>query len=135
MKLVKVLLVDDDPLLLKAHQRLVNSLECSKAVDVHTATGVAEGFASVSFAHATGAPFQMVISDIDMRDGTGFDLISMIRDKYTGSDAPHVLLVTGHADDAKRERATNTRVNLVEKTYFSTDVLPLIKSLVKLQAV
>lgn len=134
MKLVKVLLVDDDPMLLRAHQRLINSLECAKVIDVHTATGVAEGFANVSFAHATDAPYQMVISDIDMLDGTGFDLLNMIRDKYTGSEAPHILLVTGHADDAKRERAANMRINLVEKAYFSTDVLPSIKSLVKMQA-
>lgn len=134
MKLVKILLVDDDPMLLRAHQRLISSLECANAIDVHTASGVVEGFAAVSLAQAFNVPYQMVISDVDMLDGTGFDLVRMVRDKYTGGEAPHILLVTGYADDDKRERAANMRINLVEKSYFSTDVLPSIKSLVKMQA-
>ena len=147
LKPLKILLVDDDVLRLKAHQRLIRCMECSDKLDIHQSTGVAEGFAQIAFAAATGTPYDLVISDVDMKDGTGFDLVSMIRDKYATAPtelmnsiqrnyenwAPQLVLVSGHVDDAKRAHANSVHVQLFEKTYFSTDVLPIIKSQLKMR--
>lgn len=149
LKLLKILLVDDDVMLLKAHHRLINCMDCKLELDIHQTTGVVEAFAQISFAAATAAPYDLVISDIDMLDGTGFDLVNMIHDKFGNPApsklnviqhdyfvwAPQTVLVTGHVDDAKKARANSMQVQLFEKTYFSTDVLPIIKNLLKMRNV
>jgi CheY-like chemotaxis protein len=70
-----------------------------------------------------------VISDIDMRDGTGFDLAAMLRDRFSDNNF-RVVLVTGWIDANKQTRAHQAGCELVDKMYFSTDVLPMLRSLV-----
>lgn len=130
MNKVKVLLVDDDPELLRAHKRLIGVLDCADQIDIVIANGVVEGFAAFSFAMATGSSFDIVVSDIDMKDGTGFDLVAMMQDRFL-DQCPRLVLVTGWIDANKQILAHKANCELIDKMYFSTDVLPMLRALVK----
>ncbi len=94
----KILLVDDEPLLLKTHKRLLGTLQkhlgFTEKLEIHDAEGVSHAYAAVAFASVTGSPYDLIISDIDMGDGTGFDLLRMVDDRF-GASKPTTIMVSG----------------------------------------
>ncbi len=90
-----VLVVDDDPtFLLLASETLERS-----GFKVTVAATVKEATAAL----AAVAP-DMVLLDVDLPDGSGFDICRRIRSARLNSDVP-VFLVTGHDDTASIEAA------------------------------
>jgi DNA-binding NtrC family response regulator len=69
---LRILVVDDDPLVLKAVGRMLSAI-----ADVDLASGVREATLRIA-----AAPYDVVLSDDSMPDGGGRSLLSRVRDEY-----------------------------------------------------
>lgn len=132
----KILLVDDEPLLLKTHKRLLGTLQRhlgpTDKIEIHDAEGVTHAYAAVAFAGSIGRQYDLVISDIDMRDGTGFDLLRMIEDKF-GRDKPNTIMVSGLVDEQRRLIATQYGSRLYDKFDFGTTVVAAVANMIQVR--
>lgn len=90
----RLLLVDDEPLVT---EELQEALEF-EGFEVETANSVADALVLTD-----GKRFDVVITDLKMPVATGLDLIAALRER---KDPPHVLVLSGHGADSKREEAT-----------------------------
>jgi len=89
---LRVLLVDDDPMLLESLTHTVNfdghAVVCAPDAD--------EGLAQAERAHASGQPFDVVITDLTMQ---GMDGLALAEQLKTRGLAQHVILLTGWGSD------------------------------------
>lgn len=69
---MKALIIDNEEPIRNALRELLNAL-CPQVKEIHEATGVATGLAAVK-EHRP----DVVFLDVEMNDGTGFDLISKL---------------------------------------------------------
>jgi EAL domain-containing protein (putative c-di-GMP-specific phosphodiesterase class I) len=79
----RILVVDDDPAILRAYQRLLTSRGCS----VDSATNGREGLALME-----SAPFDAIVSDVSMPEMNGLEFLRAVRQRNL--DVP-VILTTG----------------------------------------
>lgn len=91
----RVLLVDDEPLVLSAHQRLLTSMgyQVTVAHDAEEALGLIR---------AAREPFELVITDHAMPRMSGFDFAQAL---LAERPSARVLLCTGFSDDVDEPRA------------------------------
>lgn len=68
---MRILIVDDDTLLRNSLARLLG-----RHAQCETAPGVQAGISQLK---TSAVPFDVLLSDIDMDDGTGFDLVEELR--------------------------------------------------------
>ena len=92
---VKILLVDDEPLVLRSMQKTL----LRAGYEVETAGNCPDGLAAFDAAQAGGVSFQMAILDINMpgfepgdRSGSGLELLSRLRE--IDPDLPVINVVT-----------------------------------------
>lgn len=85
MKLPEVLLVEDEP----AHQMLI-----SKALDGHCDMDLAPGFNEALLLLSKGKKYKLIILDIMLGDGDGFDLCSRLRKMNTYELTPVIFLTS-----------------------------------------
>ena len=90
----RVLLVEDDE---DGAMLMVMSLERAGA-EVHHAPSLAAAFALLA-----DSPFQVLVSDLELPDGTGVELVSRCRVEWPEL-ALRALALTGHADAATASR-------------------------------
>jgi DNA-binding NtrC family response regulator len=100
---IRVLLVDDD----RDMANLMSRLLTMDGYDVSIAGGVAE---ALHLVRAT--PFDVMLSDIQLPDGDGIQLISQVR-QFSQMPA---IIVSGHGDDEtlRRTRAAGFCAHLVK---------------------
>ena len=67
--------------------------------------------AAAAFALLHRHPFDLVLSDVVMRGGSGFDLLVRVRADPTLRDTPFILLTSSCTDDLSRERGLNLGAN------------------------
>lgn len=111
MRFTRVLLVDDDTLVLRALQRLLRPLS---HLVVSTAIGVVDGHAKARYAAAAGERFDIVCSDIDMPDGSGFEMAQMIC--LDVKSPPRFVFMSGFVTGRKQEEAAALGSIILEKT-------------------
>jgi len=107
----KVLIVEDDSLLLDLLKNIFE-LERFNTIGVNSYEKAQEILASEKI--------HLVISDILLPDGNGFDLLKLIKKEY--SNLP-VLLITGHSGKFKREHAFKEGADGFFKKPFNNKVL------------
>lgn len=118
----KVLLVDDD----EDTRVLLSMLLEQSSVDVKTASSVTE---ALEFLEAE--IFDLLISDIEMPQQDGYDLIKFVRDMPQKRDIP-AIAVTAYARNEDRLRAIASGYNIhVPKPIESEEFLSIIEGLVK----
>jgi CheY-like chemotaxis protein len=103
---LRVLLVDDDPLLLESLTHTVN-------FDGHAvvcAANAAEGLAQAERANASAQPFDVVITDLTMQ---GMDGLALAEQLKTRGLAHHVVLLTGWGSDLLDEAEPPDHVDQV----------------------
>ncbi len=103
----RILLVDDHADTLVAARGLLEELSCR----VVTAASVEEALAA-----ARRGPFDLVISDIGLPDGSGFDLMQVLRERYGLAG----IAVTGYGMEAdlRRTREAGFVEHLVKPVTF-----------------
>lgn len=90
--MTRILIVDDEPLAQRRLRRLLTRLGIA-AEHIAMAGGV-----GTALAHLAAAPTDIVLLDVRMRDGTGFDLIHRLPEGI----APEIIFVTAFDDFAVR---------------------------------
>lgn len=103
----KLLLVEDDPMTLRVMARLLRGA----GHDVTVATGYQ---AALAAAHDD---IEVVISDIDLPDGSGFDLIQHLRDRHPAL-AGIALTGFGMDDDLEKSREAGFAIHLTKPIDF-----------------
>ncbi len=88
--MTRFLIVDDEPLAQRRLKRLLTRLDIAPE-RISTAGGV-----GAALAHLAAEPIDIVLLDVRMRDGTGFDLIHRLPDGI----APEIIFVTAFDDFA-----------------------------------
>lgn len=88
----KILIVDDEPLARRRLELILGELALP-GVEIGQADGVGSGLASIA-----ATPADILLLDVRMRDGTGFDLLEAL----PPSVAPAVIFVTAFDDFAVR---------------------------------
>lgn len=103
----KLLLVEDDPMTLRIMARLLHGV----GHDVTVASGYQ---AALDVARDD---IEIVISDIDLPDGSGFDLVQHLRDRYPGL-AAIALTGFGMDEDVDKSRAAGFAMHLTKPIDF-----------------
>ena len=94
---LRILIVDDDPLILQA-------LRVALEPDGHVLTTVDDGHAAIDAilaADATGAPFDIVITDLLLPNAGGYTVAATV--KRIRPDTP-VVLLTGQGESLQKDR-------------------------------
>ncbi len=86
-----VLIVDDNI----TNQRLLTGMLSSWRMKTTSAAGAAEALAHLHRAAQAGDPFTLVLTDLYMPDGDGFDLVEQIRQTPQLAGVPIVMLTSG----------------------------------------
>lgn len=103
---MKILIVDDDELLRNALVRVLG-----EHVQCETANGVQSAITKIST--STAAPFDVLLTDIDMDDGTGFDLAEHLCAQALMP--PRVIFMSGNVTVSRLERAMSFNAELYSK--------------------
>lgn len=89
---VNILLVEDESFQRETYGELLAFLELGQ---VHTARGVAEALETLAI-----CPFDLVITDVELDDGSGLDLVRLIRTQQTAaSPATRVIVLSAHHEE------------------------------------
>ncbi len=94
MKPARALLVDDEPLARAEMRRLLAAHAWVESID--QAASVAEAEAACRRAASEGRPYDLLFLDIEMPDGTGFDVLDRL------AATPEVIFVTAYDHHAVR---------------------------------
>lgn len=114
---LKALVVDDEPLLLEVWRALLDMLPC----DVTT---VASGNAAV--AALQNETFDLVITDVRMPDGDGFEVLNYLR----GQQHPaRVYLCSGYLDDESNITASYDIAGIIRKPFSFAEQLAHFRGL------
>jgi response regulator of citrate/malate metabolism len=89
---IRVLLVDDDALTLELHRSYVERIE---GFEVGAECSGARAALNAVLGHAGADPFDLVLLDITMPDGSGIDVLRTLRARATAID---VIAITGVRD-------------------------------------
>jgi two-component system LytT family response regulator len=106
MKTVRALIVDDEPLARRELRRLLASQTWLDTADEAASVGDAER--ACRRAEAEGRPFGLLLLDVEMPDGTGFDLLERL------GTTPEVIFVTAYDHHAVRAFRTDALDYLVK---------------------
>lgn len=109
MRLQRVLIIDDDPAVL---QSLGSALR-SEGYSVVAADGVKAGISAFSDAHEHGAPFEVVITDLNLPQIDGMTVAAKIR-KVSASTP--VIMLTGWGNELPVPRGESGQVDRVIST-------------------
>ena len=101
--MIRVLIVEDEPLIAEAHQAYLGRLQgFSVAAVAHTAR---DAMRAASEAAADGAAIDLVLLDIGLPEVDGYELARQLR-RLDPPDAPRTLVaVTGYGRAADKEKA------------------------------
>ncbi len=106
MKTVRALIVDDEPLARREMRRLLASQTWLDSADEAASVGDAER--ACRRAETEGRPFGLLLLDVEMPDGTGFDLLERL------GTTPEVIFVTAYDHHAVRAFRTDALDYLVK---------------------
>ena len=122
MRKLSVLLVDDNPMFLKAARDVIAALPCPCIAGIDCANSGPEALAHFSLSNA-----DLVLTDIMMPDMSGFELIRRLRAR----DAPpHVVAVTLHASPEFRAAVRRSGADgCISKHEFGAAIPELLASL------
>ena len=98
-KAIRICLIEDDALAMMAAENKLSGL--ARHCHITKATNVVEALHTLK-----EQPFDVIICDLGLPDGTGFDIAAAVKIDTTNANhqTPFIAL-TAHSDDAKRERA------------------------------
>jgi DNA-binding NtrC family response regulator len=114
----KVLIVDDDDYSLF----LVGQLLEDKGIDFEIA-----GSAAQALEHLARNQFDLVISDLNMPDESGFDLFRCVSSQYPGI---RFAIMTGCGDTRTKSEAHRMGIDAyIEKPFTLEDLLQIVKNL------
>lgn len=82
--MARILVVDDDPDIVKMVVRRLQQAN-------HKAHGVGSRAEAIAFVSEKGTP-DVVVLDVDMPDGSGLELLTMLRDQTGSADLPAIFL-------------------------------------------
>lgn len=117
----RVLVVDDEADFLATYERLLGR----QGYEVITATSRAAGLAAVRDA-MEGHRLDLVISDLRLPDGDGFDVVRAVR---AASDPPPVFVITGYPSEQTRRAAAAAGVTaLFAKPFTAASLLAAVRS-------
>ncbi len=120
----RILIVDDDPKILRLLSDMVSSLQH----EVETAKDGFEAMAKV------GLDIDLILLDVNMPGMDGFEVARSIRKQYLANELP-ILMVTGMATREDRIGAVNAGANdFVAKPFDLTEIRVRIKSLLGMKA-
>ncbi|WP_234404928.1 hybrid sensor histidine kinase/response regulator [Paenibacillus bouchesdurhonensis] len=121
---VRLLAVDDDPVNLK----VLESIFATEPYEVITATSGQDALSKLD-----RCTFDLVISDVMMPNMSGYELTSRVRERYSLSELP-VLLLTAYSRDEDIEAGFRAGANdYVTKPMKATELKSRVKSLTKLK--
>jgi CheY-like chemotaxis protein len=104
----RVLVVDDDPMVLQTSASLVESL----GYDVNAADGTETALAIFDDAREQGTEPRLVLTDLSMPDRDGISLTESLRDRgFTGP----IVLLTGFGDDSVERAAKAGVTEILQK--------------------
>jgi two-component system sensor histidine kinase/response regulator len=96
---VKVLIVDDN----RTNRRILEGLLRHWEMEPIAVPGGAQALAEISAAHASGRPYDLILTDMHMPEMDGFNLVEKIREQSLRSTATIMMLTSGgHRGDAAR---------------------------------
>lgn len=110
----KILIVDDMSTMRKIIKNMLGKMGCS---DLHEADDGAPAWDMIQSAHESGMPFQFIVSDWNMPQMTGLDLLKNIRSDERFKALPF-LMVTAEAEQSNVVVAVKAGVsNFVVKPF------------------
>ncbi len=110
---MKVLVVDDDALF----RRMLGRLFTRKGYVSVAAGGVEEAYKIATEAAENNSPLDVLVTDVDMPDGTGFDLVYRLR-----GCVPTIIVVTALLAEWKVEEARKRDLPIFGKHHFFEQV-------------
>ena len=123
----KILIVDDDPLVLKTVSRLLSS----RGYQASTAQSGRKAIQMVA-----KHDFDLVLSDIRMPELDGVETVQIIKEHYDHHGKTCAFLfITGYSDDKRTEAAANSgRGKVLLKPFEAEDLLENVKLQLRLTA-
>ena len=115
-----VLVVDDEPLVLKYTTSVISRLGCGKVFQAKSA--------DAARAVLCGEAVSLMICDVSLPDGDGRDLLAETMEKF-----PHMagVLITGFAtDDLKLPAGLAERIRLLQKPFLADDISHVLAELI-----
>ncbi len=111
---MKVLLVDDEPLLLRALKRQLKP----RGLEVELAEKPSEAYRLVMQAQEMGQPFDLVVTDLDMPETTGFGLVlDLYQDlPACARDKLRVIFMSGRPSPERIEEAARLGGVFIDKS-------------------
>jgi two-component system chemotaxis response regulator CheY len=108
-KSVHVLLIDDEPFMIKLVDRLLKELG---VVIVTTASDGADGLEKLAKLQASRHPVDIVVCDLEMPNMGGLEFVKQVRTGSTGvpTNLPIVVL-TGHAEEETVHEAVGLKIS------------------------
>lgn len=113
----KILVVDDMSTMRKILKNMLTKMGCTK---LHEADDGAPAWDMIQQAHESGEPFEFIVSDWNMPQMTGLDLLKNIREDDRFKDLPF-LMVTAEAEQSNVVIAVKAGVsNFIVKPFAVT---------------
>lgn len=123
----RVLLVDDEPNVLRGLQRVLS--DDASDWDVRTATGTEEALAALRQEN-----YDVVVTDANMPGRDGFALLAELRGAPETRNIPIIIVTGRNEDDDKRRALEMGAVDLLTKPVHPQDLLARLRSAVRLKA-
>ena len=114
-KIFKVLVIDDDPIVLDAVQLILNDSGYETAVAMTGREGIEEG---------KRAPFDIAITDLRLPDMSGLDVLRWIRENDPTSP---VIVITSHSTpEIVMEAMSGGAVKVLPKPFTPDELIDLV---------
>ena len=108
-KNVHVLLVDDEPFMIKLVDRLLKDLG---VVLVTTASDGADGLEKLAKMRASRHPVDIVVCDLEMPNMSGLEFVKEVRTGSTGvRPTLPIVVLTGHAEEETVHQALGLKIS------------------------
>jgi DNA-binding response OmpR family regulator len=117
-KPLNVLVVDDEPDI----RELLGDLLVSQGMRVCCAAGANEALSLLK-----GEDFDLVVTDLQMAEGDGFDLLQGLR--TCGRPKPRVILISGHSDFSREDLLASGADLLLLKPFRTAELVQKIREL------
>ena len=121
----KILIVDDSVVM---RTLITAALKKIGFNNFFEATGGVQAFKKIEAARATGDPYRLILSDQNMPEGTGLELLVKLRSKPEYQDLPFIVVTSENEKGVIMELINEGANSYITKPFSAEDMMARIKS-------